>query len=170
VQEEYSFLMLIKQRAKGGKVILLGFNNGYQDMLSNMLCQLQRLDVNNYVIAAFELEAMAFCQRHMLPCFAAYHHEQSGSGPASANAGAKGKPAESSNQRVAVLSALDPSAVEYGTAGFKSLTKAKSQQVLRILRLGYDVLWSDVDIFWKVGPRVMLPSCWTVHSTGLALV
>jgi hypothetical protein len=149
VQEEYAFLMLIKQRAEGGKVILLGFNNGYQDMLLNMLCQLQRLDVNNYVIAAFEVEALAFCKRHMLPCFAAYRHEQSGSGPASA---------ESSDQRAAALSTLNTSAVEYGTAGFKTLTKAKSQQVLRILRLSYDVVWSDIDIFWKVCPRITVPS------------
>ena len=33
------------------------------------------------------------------------------------------------------------------------ITKQKSRQTLLVLQLGYDVLWTDVDIFWKQDPR-----------------
>lgn len=34
-----------------------------QDMLLNMICRMQQLNINNYVIAAFDGDAFAFCQR-----------------------------------------------------------------------------------------------------------
>jgi hypothetical protein len=41
---------------------------------------------------------------------------------------------------------------EWNSDGFRYITKLKSQQVLRLLKQGYDVLWTDVDVFWKANP------------------
>ena len=58
----------------------------------------------------------------------------------------------SSSSVAAAAKPVLSSAQDYGSKGFRALTKLKSQQVLRILQLGYDVVWSDVDIFWKINP------------------
>lgn len=150
--------MLIKQRAEGGTVILIGFNSGYHDMLLNMVCRLQQLGMNNYVIAAFDADAFAYCQSQVLPCFAVHYdtHPADAAAPehpveakrrTTAEAPASGHKKEGG---AAASTSVASSAQAFGTKGFRALTKVKSQQVLRILKLGYDVVWSDVDIFWKV--------------------
>lgn len=41
---------------------------------------------------------------------------------------------------------------EIGTSGFRAIAQAKPVAVLSVLSLGYDVLLSDVDIFFKANP------------------
>lgn len=165
VQDEFSFSMLIKQRAEGGTVILIGFNSGYHDMLLNMVCRLQQLGMNNYVIAAFDADAFAYCQSQVLPCFAVHYdtHPADAAAPehpveakrrTTAEAPASGHKKEGG---AAASTSVASSAQAFGTKGFRALTKVKSQQVLRILKLGYDVVWSDVDIFWKVRTQQQRP-------------
>lgn len=151
--EEFAFENLMAQQARDGTLVLIGFNYGYQDMLLNMVCRLQQLEVPNYVIAAFDAEAMAFCRTQVLPCF-----------PVNAEIAVKaeaivmGQGEEKVEAAVAAAARpeaaghvnLQAAAHAFGTKGFRALTKLKSQQVLRILELGYNVFWSDVDIFWKV--------------------
>lgn len=124
-------------------MILLGFNNGYQDMVLNMVCRLNGLGVTNYVIAAFEDEAMAFCRDQVLPCFLARNALRDDQEAAQA------KPLKAVLRGTAQPKS---EAVKFGSTEFRALTKVKSQQVLRILELGLNVVWSDVDIFWKVNP------------------
>jgi len=147
MQEQYSFESLVKQRSQEDTVILLGFNFGYQDMVLNMVCRLNQLHINNYVIAAFEDEAMAFCQKEVLPCFRA----RSPAGSAIGGEQQKQKQQLAANVK-ARLKGTATEAVLFGSTDFRALTKVKSQQVLRILKLGIDVVWTDVDIFWKVNP------------------
>ena len=45
-----------------------------------------------------------------------------------------------------------PSSQAYGSQGFRKVTKLKSQVVLAILRMGYDVTWTDTDIAWLKNP------------------
>lgn len=40
----------------------------------------------------------------------------------------------------------------FGTECFQRVTKVKSRIVLQILRLGYNVLMSDVDVYWFSNP------------------
>ena len=152
---EFAFETLMAQQAQNGTLVLIGFNYGYQDMLLNMVCRLQQLEVPNYVIAAFDAEAMAFCRKQVLPCF-----------PVNAEIAVKAEAivmgqgedkVETAAAAAAAASAEVPGHVDlqaaahaFGTKGFRALTKLKSQQVLRILELGYNVFWSDVDIYWKV--------------------
>jgi hypothetical protein len=48
----------------------------------------------------------------------------------------------------------------FGTQCFQQVTKVKSRIVLKILRLGYNVLLSDVDVHWFHNPVSFL------HSLG----
>ena len=133
----------------------------------------------NYVIAGFDADAFAFCRRQVLPCFpvspevAAKADEifQRGDGAepqqrakaeqaapeakaaetAAAAVGGSGSPRHGAGTAPGPAGA-ESKAQAFGTQGFRALTKLKSQQVLRILEFGYNVMWSDVDIFWKVDP------------------
>lgn len=53
----------------------------------------------------------------------------------------------------------------FGTECFQRVTKVKSRMVLRILKLGYNVLLSDVDVYWFMNP---LPCLYTFGSGVLA--
>jgi hypothetical protein len=46
----------------------------------------------------------------------------------------------------------------FGTRCFQRVTKVKSRVVLQILRLGYHVLLSDVDVYWFKDPMPYLKS------------
>ena len=96
-----------------------------------MLCRLHSLKITNYVVAAFDPTAYTFCKKHGLSCFPISTEVASHPSDTKSNASI---------------------AHDFGTTAFRALTKLKSQQVLRILELGYSVLWSDVDIFWKRNP------------------
>ena len=113
-------------------IIVLGVNFGYCDMLLSMICRLQKLKIDNYVVAAFDRNAADFCMKHGIPFFISDVDQSS-------------------------ESELSDS-LAFGTTGFRRLTKFKSQQVLRVLRKGYNVLWTDVDIYWFKNPIPYLMS------------
>jgi len=46
----------------------------------------------------------------------------------------------------------------FGTKCFQQVTKVKSRIVLEILKLGYNVLLSDVDVYWFDNPMPFLYS------------
>lgn len=47
---------------------------------------------------------------------------------------------------------FDEAHCPFGSQCFRKFTKLKSRAVLRIIRTGYSVLWSDVDIVWYKDP------------------
>lgn len=119
---------------------MVGFTYGYRRLLLNMLCRLRQLAVEDYVVIAFDPEAYRFCIREHggeFPCL-----------PANADVA---WPAESASFPRTIGSG-PPFAYDFGTQEFKHVTKLKSQQVLRALRAGYSVLWSDVDVYWFENP------------------
>lgn len=125
---------LLRTRAQENIIVLIGFNYGYKDMFLNLLCQLHHLNLSNYVAAAFDVQAYSFCLENGLPCFP------------TVSEGAAWDDAASFE----VLNTSLPQI--WSTDGFKKMTKQKSRQALRVLELGYDVLWTDVDVFWKRNP------------------
>ena len=46
----------------------------------------------------------------------------------------------------------------FGTKCFQRVTKVKSRLVLQILKMGYNVLLSDVDVYWFQNPLPFLQS------------
>jgi hypothetical protein len=69
--------------------------------VQNAVCRLDQLRVSNFVVAAFDSDALAFCRRHILPCFTAWPVSKAGGG----------------------------AAFEYNSKAFRALTKLKSVQV-----------------------------------------
>ena len=125
---------LLQARANDNVIVLTGFNFGYKDVFLNLLCQLDYLNLQNYVVAAFDVQGYDFCLAHGLPCF-------------SATSVGMDSPEISDSE---LLHDSLPHA--WTTDQFKKLTKRKSQEALRVLELGYDILWTDVDVFWKSDP------------------
>jgi hypothetical protein len=114
---------MLHHRAEKKTILLLGVNGGYVHMLENMVCRLQELGINNYIVAAFDKESYEYCLSKVIPSITAFNHTLS------------------------ITSAAD-----FGSKEFRALTKLKSLQVLKILKAGFNVIWSDVDIFFKKNP------------------
>uniref|UniRef100_J3M8U0 Nucleotide-diphospho-sugar transferase domain-containing protein n=2 Tax=Oryza brachyantha TaxID=4533 RepID=J3M8U0_ORYBR len=130
----HSLEMLLQLAAdKNRSVVLAVAGASYRDMLMSWVCRLRRLRVTNFVICALDQETYEFSVLQGLPVF-----------------------------RDPLLSPKNVSFDDchFGTQCFQQVTKVKSRIVLKILRLGYNVLLSDVDVYWFHNPVSFL------HSLG----
>lgn len=107
-------------------VIITALNYGYRNVMMNWVCNMRRLGITNFIIAALDEDLYRFAFVRGLPT---YYDD-------------------------AVLSgrAVKLQDASYGSPEFKELTKMKSRVVLEFLKLGYDTLWSDTDIVWFKNP------------------
>jgi hypothetical protein len=121
-----------------GTVILTGLMGNYGAFLMNFVCQARKLNVSNVLVAAFDEEAYRFAFLQGLPVFFF--------------------------DNAALLNSTN---CHYGTPCFRSVTKSKSRAVLKVLELGYNVLFSDVDIVWFENP---LPELQALGAAGDLLV
>lgn len=130
--EEPAFGMPLTIRSVSEKVaidntiIVTALNFGYREMMMNWVCNMRRLHISNFVIAALDEDLYKYAFLRGLPV---YFEEVVVSGRG--------------------LSLNDAS---YGSDEFKELTKMKSRVVLQFLKLGYDTLWTDTDIVWFKNP------------------
>ena len=129
---------MLKHRSQNRTIVLVGFTEGYKDMLLNMVCRWKELGVENYAIVAFDLPSVVFCWERSLPCF--YPSTES-------------EKVMKTSPSVPLERANSAPVHAWNSDGFKHITKLKSRQVLRLLERGYNVLWTDVDVFWKADPR-----------------
>jgi hypothetical protein len=129
-------------RAGEDKVlVMVSFNSAYEDMFFNAICRLQQLNMRNWVALAMDTSAWNTCMERGLPCFPVE--------------GLKG--------------GADTVAVEYASRSFNYLCKRRPKAVLYALRLGYDVLFMDVDVFLKRNPlpKVRAPPEMVVERRAL---
>lgn len=117
-------------------VILTALTFGYRDMMMNWVCNLRQLGITNFVIASLDGELYKYAYTRSLPTY--YEDRVS----------------------VRTPDGRDGDAA-YGSPSFKQITKEKSRVVLRLMKLGYNVLWSDCDIFWFRNP---LPDLWSRNA------
>ncbi|CAN8275725.1 unnamed protein product [Cochlearia groenlandica] len=111
-------------------VVLSVAGYSYKDMLMSWVCGLRRLAVTNFLVCALDEETYRFAVLQGLPVF------------------------------------YDPYAPKnisfddchFGSKCFQKVTKVKSRTVLKILKMGYNVLLSDVDVYWFKSPLPMLQS------------
>ncbi|KAK9113634.1 hypothetical protein Syun_020431 [Stephania yunnanensis] len=115
---------------KDRTVVLAIAGNNYQEMLMSWVCRLRHLSITNFVVSALDDEIYKFSVLQGLPVF---------------------------------RESMAPSNISYddchfGTKCFQRVTKVKSRLVLRILKMGYNVLLSDVDVYWFKDPLPHLRS------------
>ncbi|KAJ4823298.1 hypothetical protein Tsubulata_028573 [Turnera subulata] len=127
----FSMESLLSMAADKNRTVILAIAGySYKDMLMSWVCRLRQLKVRNFVVCALDHETYQFSILQGLPVF------------------------------------YDPSAprnisfddCHFGTKCFQRVTKVKSRMVLNILKLGYNVLLSDVDVYWFHNPLPMLYS------------
>lgn len=125
--------------AVNNTVIVTALNYGYRDIMMNWVCNLRHLNITNFIISAFDRDLYEYAYVRGLPVYL----------------------------ETEVLQGHNSSLsdVAYGTDSFKKLTKLKSRVVLRFLKLGYNVLWSDADIIWFKDP---VQNLWA-HNVDLAI-
>ncbi|XP_057948350.1 uncharacterized protein LOC131144024 [Malania oleifera] len=121
---------------KNKTVVLAVAGYSYKDMLMSWACRMRQLLVMNFVVCALDHEIYQFSILQGLPVFK--------------------DPLAPSN--------ISFSNCHFGTKCFQRVTKVKSRLVLQILKLGYNVLLSDVDVYWFQNPLPFL------YSFGPAVV
>ena len=108
-------------------VTLVAVTAGYAEMLMNFVCNLRELGLaDNLLVAALDEDLYRFAFTQGLPV---YYEDTSDIGKD-----------------------VDTAACHFGTPCFRQFTKFKSRAVLHVLKAGYSVLWTDVDIVWFGDP------------------
>jgi len=144
----YTMKEQLKRRATdSGFVLLVSVNYGYREMLMNFLCNLERVGGQHHVVvAALDQMMYEWGIQEGLPVFLADTGQTDSSSPAS----------------------IISEAGVYGGNVFKSVTKSKSRVVLKVLKAGYSVVFTDIDITWFVNPLDALAGFMDNHS-GIAI-
>ncbi|KAK9063484.1 hypothetical protein SSX86_017354 [Deinandra increscens subsp. villosa] len=125
----FSLEILLSMRADHNKTIVLAVAGySYKDMLMSWVCRLHHLQVSNFVVCALDDDIYDFCVLQGLPVF---------------------------RDRLAPRD-ISYDDCHFGTNCFQRVTKVKSRVVLEILKLGYNVLMSDVDVYWFKNPLPLL--------------
>ncbi|KAL9259487.1 Beta-arabinofuranosyltransferase RAY1-like protein [Drosera capensis] len=102
----------------------------YKDMLMSWVCRLRSLRISNFLVWALDDDTYEFSVLQGLPVL---------------------------RDRQAPRN-ISFNGCHFGTKCFQKVTKRKSTLVLRILKLGYNVLLSDVDVYWFKNPIPFLQS------------
>jgi hypothetical protein len=106
-------------------VLILSANMAYADMTYNFLCRLAKISKTfKYVVIAQDTSFYGFLQSHRIPSIS----------------GSLLHPISTQN------------AENFRSAGFNAISIAKIIAARVMLELGYNVLFSDVDIAWKKNP------------------
>ncbi|KAJ0241197.1 Beta-arabinofuranosyltransferase RAY1 [Hirschfeldia incana] len=123
-----SLLPLVADENRTVVLSVAGFS--YKDMLMSWVCRARRLAVPNFLVCALDEETYQFAILQGLPVFFDPHAPKN-------------------------ISFND---CHFGSKCFQRVTKVKSRTVLKILKMGYNVLLSDVDVYWFRNPLPLLHS------------
>ena len=126
---------------RNSHVVVLAANYAYRDLALNFACNLRRLKVSNYIFFALDEKAYIFLRNRGINVF--YH----GLAQTLETLRLENKQADSGEKEAV-----------FGTRDFIHTSQLKSRLVLEILRLNYDVLFSDVDVFWLQDPVSFMSS------------
>ncbi|GER25349.1 nucleotide-diphospho-sugar transferase family protein [Striga asiatica] len=131
ISPPFSLESLLSMQADENKTIILGVAGySYKDMLMSWVCRLRHLRVFNFLVCALDDEIYNFSLLQGVPIVKCAY-------------------------RPTNISFND---CHFGTVCFQKVTKVKSRVVLQILKLGYNVLLSDVDVYWFKNPLSYLSS------------
>ncbi|XP_050374775.1 uncharacterized protein LOC126792389 [Argentina anserina] len=122
---------------KNKTIVLAAAGYSYKDMLMSWVCRMRHLQITNFIICALDQEIYEFSILMGLPVF----------------------------RDPVAPSEISFNDCHFGTKCFQKVTKVKSRMVLKILKMGYSVLLSDVDVYWFGNP---LPLLWSFGPAVLA--
>ncbi|RHN41615.1 putative fucosylgalactoside 3-alpha-galactosyltransferase [Medicago truncatula] len=123
-----SLLSITADRNKTVVLTVAGYS--YKDMLMSWVCRLRKLSIENFIVSALDQETYQFSILQGIPVF----------------------------KDPIAPSDISFDECHFGTKCFQRVTKVKSRIVLKILKLGYNVLLSDVDTYWFRNPIPFLNS------------
>jgi len=118
---------ILERMTLDNTIILTALNYGYRAIMMNWVCNMRHLNIYNYVVAALDPDLYKYAYTRGL---ASYYE-------------------------TTIFEGLNSSLIAdatYGSDSFKQLTKMKSRVVLRLLKLGVNVVWTDCDIVWFKNP------------------
>lgn len=118
---------LLPQVSRPDKVVIVAtVTSSYRQLMMNFICNMRKLGIKHFIIAALDLESYKYAYLRGAPVyfesFGKEHH--------------------------LILQEESRQNCSFRTDCFKSVTKLKSRLLLRVLRLGYHAIFSDLDIIW----------------------
>ncbi|KAJ8598127.1 hypothetical protein CTAYLR_007409 [Chrysophaeum taylorii] len=131
----YTMEAILEKRATnpGKIVVLISANVAARDFASNFHCNMQRIGVDHHVLAAMDDDIYHWAVLNAIPVFHA------------------GSIVPEIETNATVFDARD---FEHSTkdVNYRIITKVKSLVVLEVLKAGYHVLFSDIDVIWIRNP------------------
>lgn len=128
-------------------VIIIAVNYAFRKLALNFVCNLKRLHLSNYLILAMDHAVYQYLAARATNVF--FYDPSSSSSINTHN---------TAHRRLLQHPGIPPDVhgnIEgdsFGTAAFLETSRRKSILVLKVLRLGYAVLFSDVDVVWIRNP------------------
>lgn len=144
-------------------IIAIAVNYAYRKLAINFVCNLHRLNISNYIVLAMDRTSFDYLAQRDVHVFFHDLHREELNDPKhmlSSNIVSHAIPHHPSRH----LLSLPPSNTSnsssksednediFGTSAFVETSRRKSLLVLRILSLGFSVLFSDVDVVWVTDP------------------
>lgn len=151
-------------------IVIVAVNYAYRKLALNFVCNLHRLNISNYIVLAMDRTAYEYLsQRDVHVFFHDLHHDKSllaskpnlPSNLLRSHEKNKIFPHSSSRRLLArsvpvheasLSSRYNDSVKPFPPSSFVETSRRKSLLVLRILSLGYSIIYSDVDVVWVANP------------------
>lgn len=128
-------------------IVAVAVNYAYRVMALNFICNLNRLNISNYLVLAMDRAVYDYLSTRGAHVF--LHEVQSILSPTRRKLMNVNKH-DKDNKAHIEEDAL------FGSAAFVETSRRKSMLLLKVLRLGYSVLFSDVDVIWVRNPIPVL--------------
>ncbi|KAA8494718.1 Beta-arabinofuranosyltransferase RAY1 [Porphyridium purpureum] len=155
---------LLSDLAVNNVIVLTVANSGFRDFVDSFTCQLEQLELRNYLLIALDYALFQLAARRGINVFwfqddafwdlaekeSASNADES---PKSAGLEANQRDVEHPETVTHETESRDLSIeAPFGSAEFVQISKRKSRVVVQVLILGYDVVFSDVDVAWLAYP------------------
>lgn len=142
-------------------IVAIAVNYAYRKLALNFVCNLNRLNISNYIVFAMDKPVYDYLSQRDTHVF--YHDLSYGLVKSSSLASTSSLSSSSKSRRHRKLQSIErggsqeqltgnDTSHQFGTTEFIETSRRKSMLVLRLLTMGYSVLFSDVDVVWVRNP------------------
>ncbi|KAJ8901727.1 hypothetical protein NDN08_003933 [Rhodosorus marinus] len=132
---------LLTLLAVNNSIVLTAAHYAERETMMHWVCRLREQQVSNFIIAALDKDLYEWAAVRSIPVY----YEDS---------------------LIADLRDELPNLGHISVQAFKLLTKMKSRVVLKVLRKGFDVVWSEPGILWLKDPRAKISG----HDSDLVIL